>query len=77
MNSPVCILEKYGFFHFFFLPSLCNVRLPMPSSPHVLSIKQLGHCASKFEQTNSHVEIVRPNKLQALVCPAGVYLCCL
>lgn len=76
MNSPVCILEKYGFFHVFF-PPLCNVRLPMPSSPHVLSIKELGHCASRFEQTNSHVEIVRPNKLQTLVCPGVVYLCCL
>ena len=76
MNGPVCILEKYVFFHFF-SPLLCNVRLPVPSSPHVLSIKQLGHCASKFEQTNSHVEIVRTNKLQTLVCPADVYLCCL
>lgn len=76
MNSPVCILEKYGFFHVFF-PPLCNVRLPMPSSPHVLSIKELGHCASRFEQTNSHVEIVGPNKLQTLVCPGVVYLCCL
>lgn len=81
MNSPVCILEKYGFFHFlsffFFSPLRCNVRLSMPSSPHVLSIKELGHCASKFEQTNSHVEIVHPNKLQTLACPVAVYLCCL
>lgn len=59
-----------------FLP-LWNVRLSVPSSPHVLSIKELGHCASKFEQTNSHVEIVHPNKLQSPVCPGVVYLCCL
>lgn len=56
---------------------LCNVLLPVPSSTHVLSLKELGHCASKFEQTNSHVEIVHPNKLQTVVCPAVVYLLCL
>jgi len=31
---------------------LCDVRLLLPSSTHVLTIKELGHCASKFEQTN-------------------------
>lgn len=62
---------------FFFPPRLCNVRLPTPSSTHVLGIKELGHSASKFEQTNSHVEIVHPNKFQTLVCPAVVYLLCL
>lgn len=56
---------------------LCYVRLQMPSSTHVLSIKELGHSASKFEQTNSHVEIVSPNSFQTLICPAVVYLCCL
>lgn len=52
---------------FLFPPPLCNVLLPVPSSTHVLSLKELGHCASKFEQTNSHVETVHPNKLQTVV----------
>lgn len=67
-------------FSTFFPPPLCrlrNVRLPIPSSTHVLSIKELGHCASKFEQTNSYAEIVCSNKLQTLDCPAVVYLSCL
>lgn len=71
MNSPLHILEKYGFFHFFPPLSLRCLPFFVPSSPHVLGIKELGHPESKFEQTNSHVETVLPNKLQALSLPRG------
>lgn len=49
-------------------PRLCSAR------PHVLTIKELGHCASKFEQTNSHVEIVHPNKLQTPLCYPQLFI---
>lgn len=56
-------------------PHPLHACLLMPSSSHICSGKELGHCVSKFEQINPNGETLTTSK--AWFCPVVVYLCCL